>query len=175
MRYLLYPFALTLLLTAAITGALLIGRAQPLQDRVSVLHLNDMCRLPCWIGITPGVTTLAEAEIQIHYVYDKLRKGWNLIQETDTRFYLTDANNDLIFGISIGLDKNDAKVNDVFLDMMQDKKTPSYKVLTDSVVVSNFLMCAFYSGHTMIHIEPRSADMEINGQKHCYAFMVFDN
>ena len=69
MRYLLYPFALTLLLTAAITGALLIGRAQPLPDRVAVLHLNDMCKLPCWIGITPGVTTLGEAEKLVQSVY----------------------------------------------------------------------------------------------------------
>jgi len=69
MRYLLYPFALTLLLTAAITGALLIGRAQPLPDRVAVLHLNDICKLPCWIGITPDVTTLGEAEKLVQSVY----------------------------------------------------------------------------------------------------------
>jgi len=69
MRYLRYPFALTLLLTAAITGALLIGRAQPLPDRVAVLHLNDMCKLPCWLGITPGVTTLGEAEKLVQSVY----------------------------------------------------------------------------------------------------------
>ena len=69
MRYLRYPFALTLLLTAAITGALLIGRAQPLPDRVAVLHLNDICKLPCWIGITPDVTTLGEAEKLVQSVY----------------------------------------------------------------------------------------------------------
>ena len=69
MRYLRYPFALTLLLTAAITGALLIGRAQPLPDRVAVLHLNDMCKLPCCLGITPGVTTLGEAEKLVQSVY----------------------------------------------------------------------------------------------------------
>ena len=74
MRYLRYPFALTLLLTAAITGALLIGRAQPLPDRVAVLHLNDMCKLPCWIGITPGVTTFAEAEKLVQTVYKTSKK-----------------------------------------------------------------------------------------------------
>jgi len=74
MRYLRYPFALTLLLTAAITGALLIGRAQPLPDRVAVLHLNDICKLPCWIGITPDVTTLAEAEALVRSVYKTTEK-----------------------------------------------------------------------------------------------------
>jgi len=91
MRYLRYPFALTLLLTAAITGALLIGRAQPLPDRVAVLHLNDMCKLPCWIGITPGVTTLGEAEALVQSVY-KTNTQFELIVQPEVAYYQLDVN-----------------------------------------------------------------------------------
>src|SRR5688572_24925895 len=45
-------------LTAPIS--ILIGRHQPLPERVAMLHLTD-CELPCWIGIVPGKTTVGEA------------------------------------------------------------------------------------------------------------------
>ena len=72
MRWLRYPIALTVVLTLAISAAMLIGRAQPLPERVALLHLNDLCKLPCWIGITPGVTTLDDAIARVKDVYGKL-------------------------------------------------------------------------------------------------------
>ena len=72
MRWLRYPAALTVALALSISAAMLIGRAQPLPERVALLHLNDMCKLPCWIGITPGVTTLNDAVTRIKDVYGKL-------------------------------------------------------------------------------------------------------
>ena len=71
MRWLRYPIALTVVLTLAISAAMLIGRAQPLPERVALLHLNDMCKLPCWIGITPGVTTIYEARAIVQQVYSE--------------------------------------------------------------------------------------------------------
>jgi hypothetical protein len=61
---LITTFALALLITAA----LLIGRAQPVPDRLAMLHLND-CARPCWIGITPGVTRLDEAYRRVEQVF----------------------------------------------------------------------------------------------------------
>ena len=48
---------------------MLLGRAQPIPDRVAVLHLGDMCALPCWIGITPGKTTLEQAIKRLSSVF----------------------------------------------------------------------------------------------------------
>ena len=69
MRWLCYPFALSVALALSISAAMLIGRAQPLPERVALLHLNDICKLPCWIGITPGVTTYDQALAIVRRVY----------------------------------------------------------------------------------------------------------
>lgn len=37
-------------------------------DSLSIFHF-EYCALPCWIGITPGFTTLNEAKRLIHFVY----------------------------------------------------------------------------------------------------------
>jgi hypothetical protein len=38
--------------------------------RVALHHLNDLCKLPCWIGITPGVTmTYEQAQAIVRNVY----------------------------------------------------------------------------------------------------------
>jgi hypothetical protein len=50
------------------TGAIMIGHAQPLPERIAMLHLND-CLPPCWAGITPGVTTLKEANTRIKQIF----------------------------------------------------------------------------------------------------------
>ena len=72
MRWLCYPVALSVALALFISTAMLIGRAQPLPERVALLHLNDLCKLPCWIGITPGITTVSDAEKRIEKVYPKI-------------------------------------------------------------------------------------------------------
>lgn len=51
-----------------IAAVVLIGHTQPIPERVAMLHL-DMCLHPCWIGITPGVTTLDEAYQRIKQVF----------------------------------------------------------------------------------------------------------
>ena len=56
-------------LALSISAAMLIGRAQPLPERIALLHLNDMCKLPCWIGIMPGVTTYEQARAIVQHVY----------------------------------------------------------------------------------------------------------
>jgi len=44
----------------AIVAAVLVGRSQPTPAILAALKL-DKCELPCWIGITPGLTTGGEA------------------------------------------------------------------------------------------------------------------
>jgi hypothetical protein len=53
---------------ALIGTARLIGRAQPIAQRVALMHLGD-CALPCWIGIEPGQSTLAQARDQITKIF----------------------------------------------------------------------------------------------------------
>ena len=65
-------------LALSISAAMLIGRAQPLPERVALLHLNDICKLPCWIGITPGVTTYDQALAIVRRVYgDQIESAGN--------------------------------------------------------------------------------------------------
>lgn len=67
-RLLLYSVGLCLLMIAPIAGIVLIGRASPIPDRLTMLHLTD-CQIPCWIGIVPGKTTIAQARAYIDAVY----------------------------------------------------------------------------------------------------------
>ncbi|MEP7284385.1 MAG: hypothetical protein ABI947_01295 [Chloroflexota bacterium] len=52
-----------------LTGTLIIvARQEPLPEPLALLHLTD-CAPPCWIGITPGSTTLTEAEVLVQKRY----------------------------------------------------------------------------------------------------------
>src|SRR5258707_6670431 len=60
--------AVTLILTVCIALVILLARRQPLPPRLAMLHLTD-CELPCWIGITPGVTPVDQVKARIEAVY----------------------------------------------------------------------------------------------------------
>jgi hypothetical protein len=69
MRFLLRLTCITLVLCAsAVLIMLAIGQHQPLSADLRMLHLTD-CAPPCWIGITPGVTTMDEAKIRVQKTY----------------------------------------------------------------------------------------------------------
>ena len=69
MRHVIRYSVLVLLFFALITASLaLLGRQQPAPTLVQMLHLTD-CALPCWIGIIPGKTTLADARTRIIDVF----------------------------------------------------------------------------------------------------------
>src|SRR5437868_1860445 len=63
--------AITAILLALLGIAMITGRLQPIPPRIAILHLND-CQLPCWIGIIPGKTTMAEALNRTKQVYANL-------------------------------------------------------------------------------------------------------
>lgn len=48
--------------------AVLIGQQQPPSNWSTMLHFNE-CELPCWIGIVPNQTTLAEARRKVREAY----------------------------------------------------------------------------------------------------------
>ncbi len=55
-------------LFTAISLPVVPSRQQPLSNWLTLLHLTE-CELPCWIGITPGETTVGEAQKQIAATY----------------------------------------------------------------------------------------------------------
>lgn len=107
----------------AITGAIFIGRQQPTPDNLALLHLTD-CELPCWIGIVPGKTTLAEAEARIRQVYGNA-PGYVLQQDDDEHFVLINQKRD-DDGIEIGLHECDSRATQstcVEIDLSQSMPT----------------------------------------------------
>ena len=48
------------------------GQLQAIPDSISQVHLSD-CRPPCWIGIIPGETTVAEAKAKIVATFSRQR------------------------------------------------------------------------------------------------------
>ena len=78
-----------LLVTALFFGLslvmILIGHQQPPSTWAQLFHLSE-CELPCWIGIVPGQTTLAEAQRQVQKIYgDK-----SLYAETHEKYTQTE-------------------------------------------------------------------------------------
>ena len=67
-RILLNISRLTLTCILLIGVSLLLGRAQPLDWRVTTLHLTD-CAIPCWIGIEAEQTTQEEAQALFRKAY----------------------------------------------------------------------------------------------------------
>ena len=63
-RIMLLCFAVILALSAAV----FVGRQKPLPAAFAIYHLSD-CKLPCWIGIIPGKTSLGEALARIDSTY----------------------------------------------------------------------------------------------------------
>jgi hypothetical protein len=66
-------------LTIALFGARIVGKSQPIPRSIQQLHLLD-CAPPCWIGITPGETTVESAKAKMLAAFS----GQNDLQIRDT-------------------------------------------------------------------------------------------
>ncbi len=55
-------------LMVAVFGTRVVGQAQSIPHSIAQLHLVD-CAPPCWIGITPGVTSLDDAKTKLVTTY----------------------------------------------------------------------------------------------------------
>src|SRR5258705_4765753 len=67
-RSTLFPYT-TLFRSTVCAGSIVTARPGDLAvaDSLTTLHMTD-CTLPCWMGVTPGVTTLEEARLQVEHV-----------------------------------------------------------------------------------------------------------
>jgi hypothetical protein len=63
-RLLSFVLGLTIITSLLMGVLLLLGRAEPIPQRIEWLHLTD-CALPCWSGVTPGVSSLSDAVAHI--------------------------------------------------------------------------------------------------------------
>src|SRR5262245_25696811 len=59
-RLLIFTLLLSTTLGILSRLAITLGTQQPLPAKLAMLHF-DICAAPCWIGITPGKTTVGEA------------------------------------------------------------------------------------------------------------------
>src|SRR5260370_13488585 len=113
MRRLLGFTLIGILACFTLTGtALIVGRDQPLPERLAMLHLTD-CAPPCWIGITPGVTTVRDAIKRVDAVYTLKNTfspaGWMRIlfsQDPNSWITLDYASNDVIQSIEFAFREN---------------------------------------------------------------------
>lgn len=107
-RLLLSTMRLYAICTLANAMAVLIGRQQPESSILSQMHLTD-CELPCWIGIIPGKTTLAEANKRLQAVYGAtLDQNSTLLDHNSTLLYenlsivINTDDNSIVDHISLG-------------------------------------------------------------------------
>ena len=63
-KLLRFAARLSILLLALTGGAQVAGRLQAAPRSIARFHLSD-CQPPCWIGIVPGMTTIAEAKTRL--------------------------------------------------------------------------------------------------------------
>lgn len=59
---------LCIALMTLIWGACLAGQIQPIPNSIAQMHLID-CAPPCWIGITPGLTSVEDAKARLIAIF----------------------------------------------------------------------------------------------------------
>lgn len=122
-RCLAYLGALLVIFTVTISGSVLIGHVQPLPEPMAVLHLNEMCALPCWIGITPGKTRLGEARQIVADVYnhgrpltfDPLHDAVDIVMPHGWTLYIS------LNYESAGADDVNHVINTIFISSFSDR------------------------------------------------------
>jgi len=107
-RLLIYSLTLYGVVLILGSGAVLLGRVQPIPERFAMLRFND-CAPPCWIGITPGQTTLEEAVVQIN---DTFRESANIESIKEDKFQaavevVLRSRDDPSFRVAVSLDTRD--------------------------------------------------------------------
>lgn len=119
-RHVLTLYALLSVLTGV---TIWVAGRLPFHSSVDFLHLTD-CELPCWIGITPGKTTIREARDQIYNTYgtntltEDSQHSSHLTLQSDTarlEIYLNDGEarqDDTVYTIELVIDRNQATYAD---------------------------------------------------------------
>jgi len=125
MRLLISRVVLMILLLSTFMGlAIVVGRQRSSSHAITILHLND-CTLPCWIGIMPGKTTLAEGRANILSVFGQTNN--DLLRESTYNFTVRNRAGNPSFSIYLetfsGAD--DDPVDSVILSLEQPDMQPS--------------------------------------------------
>jgi len=152
-RLLILIMALCLIFAVLSGITILIGRQQPLPEHLAILHLTD-CAPPCWIGITPGVTTLEDAIplIKAHYTnlpdYQTIFSG-NL---TMTTIYVSNLKNPGdAFSIVVRVYEN-GRVSTIGFDTYGSSSSPNIGELTNILgtptSITSSTAAMFYDGIT---------------------------
>ncbi len=119
MRFLKRGFLIWICCSFAIHLAIVIGRQHQLSEKLTDLHLNE-CKLPCWIGIIPGKTTIAEASKYILDTYGSNSSNYAVEFTHDPvwRFMITNKTDGLRIRVSLnelaGQPAN-AMVNEIYI------------------------------------------------------------
>ncbi len=80
-KWLRFALGVCILLAVLVSGAQLTGQHQTMPRSIAQFHLGD-CSPPCWIGIIPGVTTIAQAKARLIATYS----GQSGLQIKDSGF-----------------------------------------------------------------------------------------
>jgi hypothetical protein len=132
---------LIIALAIAIGVVVMLTRQQPVPDKMSILHF-EMCQPPCWIGITPGETSLDRAIIRTRQVYRTQGYTLTLKRVAINKFHLVIENGQQPFPGSIDFRTSDGQTIDAiefnfgegyagsgsytFMDSYRDFGSPSH-------------------------------------------------
>src|SRR5260221_10010058 len=83
----------------SIYSAVLLGRKTAVSPAIVMLHLSE-CILPCWVGIVPGKTTVAEARENIAHVYGE-NSVYKVSNTDNHRFTIIDTEHDAYSNIKL--------------------------------------------------------------------------
>lgn len=84
---------LSAILSLLVTATIWLGSRLPYHSIIDFLHLTD-CKLPCWIGIIPGKTTIREAREHVYLTYSK-----EIITELSGGLSVRIADNNVVFHV----------------------------------------------------------------------------
>src|SRR5258708_2981658 len=162
---------LTLCLTFSVfTGAaILIGRQQPLPEHLAMLHLTD-CAPPCWIGIMPGVTTLADAAIRAKTTYGNSPK-YAMKLNAETSSLTVEINNRTDFSrvvyINIVADLS-GKISTIVFHSYGKENSPNIGELNSILGLPKKLL----SGGAVPDTDPRTYFLIFSGTNCVYAEII---
>jgi hypothetical protein len=120
-----------------ISGVVIAARQQPLPQRLALFHLND-CKLPCWIGITPGLTSVKTAEELLKNTFSaplyKVRSSWG--PENHSDFDILSQNKPL-FTVSLGHQTSPDTVDavSIFIGASRDNQYRYYSLADFHIVL----------------------------------------
>jgi hypothetical protein len=117
-RLLIFYLRISIVLALLLGSARMIGQIRPLPDRLNMLHLTR-CAAPCWLGLVPGSSTLAEVRPTIRAAYSESEyelkfSTWDLEGTSNSiDVHIRPHNSSRVTRISLGARVNDPVIRDI--------------------------------------------------------------